>query len=153
MPTAFSPSAHAWRPGPWALQPALALCAALLATATSAQAMDLDAVTQLAKQRATQPYSAMNVRLPPELEAMDYDQVRDIRWRPGRALWRTPNVPSQAPSQAPSPLPAQSPFEAMFFHLGLYQREPVLINEVTPQGTRHIPYRAADFDYGNVREA
>ena len=36
----------------------------------------------------------------------------------------------------------------MFFHLGLYQREPVLINEVSPQGTRHIPYRTADFDYG-----
>ena len=121
MQAAFYPSV---RPSPRAARPVLALCAALLATAASAQTMDLDAITQLAKQRAAQPYSAMNVRLPPELEAMDYDQVRDIRWRPERALWRTPT----GPSQAPSPLPAQSPFEAMFFHLGLYQREQVLIN-------------------------
>ncbi|PIF89334.1 glucans biosynthesis protein [Acidovorax sp. 62] len=141
MQAAFYPSV---RPSTRAARPVLALCAALLATAASAQAMDLDAITQLAKQRAAQPYSAMNVRLPPELEAMDYDQVRDIRWRPERALWRTRTEPSQAPSQ----LPSQLPFEAMFFHLGLYQREPVLINEVSPQGTRHIPYRSADFDYG-----
>jgi glucans biosynthesis protein len=109
-----------------------ALCAGLLAGTAQAQTVDLDHITRLARERAAQPYSAMNVRLPPELEAMNYDQVRDIRWRPERALWRS----------------EQLPFEAMFFHLGLYQREPVLINEIAPQGARHIPYRAQDFDYG-----
>ena len=109
---------------------AVALCAALMAAGVHAQTVDLDHITQLAKQRATQPYSAANGRLPPALAALNYDQVRDIRWRPERALWRA----------------EQLPFEAMFFHLGLYQREPVLINEVSPQGARHIPYRTADFD-------
>ena len=111
---------------------AVALCAALMAAGVHAQTVDLDHITQLAKQRAAQPYSAAHGRLPPALAALNYDQVRDIRWRPERALWRA----------------EQLPFEAMFFHLGLYQREPVLINEVSPQGTRHIPYRTADFDYG-----
>ena len=111
---------------------AVALCAALMAAGVHAQTVDLEHITQLAKQRAAQPYSAAHGRLPPALAALNYDQVRDIRWRPERALWRA----------------EQLPFEAMFFHLGLYQREPVLINEVSPQGTRHIPYRAADFDYG-----
>ena len=36
----------------------------------------------------------------------------------------------------------------MFFHLGKFQTEPVRMNEVTPQGVRHIAYRSADFDYG-----
>jgi glucans biosynthesis protein len=36
----------------------------------------------------------------------------------------------------------------MFFHLGKFQTEPVLINEVTPDGVRHIRYRSVDFDYG-----
>ena len=40
------------------------------------------------------------------------------------------------------------PFELMFFHLGKFQTEPVRINEVTPQGARHIPYDTGDFDYG-----
>ncbi len=124
-------SSFSLRPRRAALR-AVALCSALLGSAAQAQTVDLDHITQLARQRAAQPYSAINVRLPPALEAMNYDQVRDIRWRPDRALWRA----------------EQLPFEAMFFHLGLYQREPVLINEVTAQGTRHIPYRSADFDYG-----
>ena len=40
------------------------------------------------------------------------------------------------------------PFELMFFHLGKFQTEAVRINEVTPQGVRHIAYNSADFNYG-----
>jgi len=36
----------------------------------------------------------------------------------------------------------------MFFHLGKFQTESVRINEITPAGVRHIPYKSADFDYG-----
>jgi glucans biosynthesis protein len=36
----------------------------------------------------------------------------------------------------------------MFFHLGKFQTESVRINEVTPQGVRHNPYKSADFNYG-----
>jgi glucans biosynthesis protein len=32
--------------------------------------------------------TALPGRLPPELAALSYDQARDIRWRPERALWR-----------------------------------------------------------------
>ena len=67
---------------------AVALCAALMALGVHAQTVDLDHITQLAKQRAAQPYSAADGRLPPALAALNYDQVRDIRWRPDRALWR-----------------------------------------------------------------
>lgn len=86
----------------------------------------------MARERAEKPYRASGDKLPADLARLNYDQVRDIRWRPDRALWRAEKLP----------------FEAMFFHLGLYQKEPVLINEVTPQGARHLGYSRADFDYG-----
>lgn len=112
------------------------LGAALLTSAaqaqTSAQGFDFESVTQIARERAQKPYQASSDKLPADLSKLNYDQVRDIRWRPERALWRKDSLA----------------FEAMFFHLGLYQTAPVLINEVTPQGTRHIRYNRADFDYG-----
>ncbi|HTH11625.1 MAG TPA: glucan biosynthesis protein, partial [Acidovorax sp.] len=113
-------------------QPAVWLAAALVAGAAQAQGFDFDSVTRLARERAEKPYRAASDKLPADLAKLNYDQVRDIRWRPDRALWRAEKLP----------------FEAMFFHLGLYQKEPVLINEVTPQGARHISYSRADFDYG-----
>src|SRR3989344_5318058 len=113
-------------------QAAIALAATLLAGAAQAQSFDFDSVTRIARERAEKPYRASSDKPPADLAKLNYDQVRDIRWRPDRALWRAEKLP----------------FEAMFFHLGLYQKEPVLINEVTPQGARHIGYSRADFDYG-----
>ncbi|KRD27400.1 glucan biosynthesis protein D [Acidovorax sp. Root267] len=110
----------------------MALATALLAGAAQAQSFDFDSVTRMARERSEKPYRTSSDKLPADLAKLNYDQVRDIRWRPDRALWRAEKLP----------------FEAMFFHLGLYQKEPVLINEVTPQGARHIGYSRADFDYG-----
>lgn len=129
MYAVFSTFSHAARR---TAGPAIALAASLLAGATSAQGFDFESVTRLARDSANQPYRAVSDKLPADLAKLNYDQVRDIRWRPDRALWRADKLP----------------FEAMFFHLGLYQTEPVLINEVTPQGARHIGYSRADFDYG-----
>jgi glucans biosynthesis protein len=89
-------------------------------------------VARIAQQRAQQPYKPASDSLPADLAALDYDGYRDIRWRPARALWRD----------------AQLPFEAMFFHRGLYQREPVRIHEITPQGARALPYDRRDYDFG-----
>mgnify|MGYP006147148381 FL=1 len=118
------------------LRAAVVLATTLLTGVAQAQtpgpAFDFDTVTRIARERAEKPYQAASDTLPADLAKLDYDQVRDIRWRPDRALWRADKLP----------------FEAMFFHLGLYQKEPVLINEVTPQGARHIGYSRADFDYG-----
>ena len=110
----------------------MALAATVLAGAAQAQSFDFDNLTRMASERAAKPYRAASDKLPADLAKLNYDQVRDIRWRPDRALWRTDKLP----------------FEAMFFHLGLYQTEPVLINEITPQGVRHLSYSRADFDYG-----
>jgi periplasmic glucans biosynthesis protein len=114
----------------WALAFAGVLLVALPASAGTA--FGFDEVAARAERQARSPYKAAGVKAPAELQALNYDQYRDIRFRPDHALWRAENLP----------------FELMFFHLGKFQKESVLINEVTPKGVRHIPYDSADFNYG-----
>jgi|SRR5665213_1234433 len=97
-----------------------------------ARAFGFDDVAAQALRQAHEPYRSVSHKPPAELQALNYDQYRDIRFRPDHALWRAEKLP----------------FEVMFFHLGKFQTEPVLINEVTPQGVRHIAYKSADFNYG-----
>jgi glucans biosynthesis protein len=109
----------------------LALALFVLHSAPAA-AFGFEDVAARARSLAAQPYKPISRQPPAELRALTYDQYRDIRFRPDRALWRSD----------------PSPFEVMFFHLGKFQTEPVLINEVDGDRVRHVPYRAADFDYG-----
>jgi len=107
-------------------------CSLAVLQANVAGAFDFDDVAKQAELQAQRPYRSENRKPPAELQALSYDQYRDIRFRPDHALWR----------------PEKLPFELMFFHLGKFQTEPVRINEVTSRGARHIRYRSADFDYG-----
>ena len=97
-----------------------------------AHAFGFDDVAARAEKQAKAAYRATSRKPPAELQALTYDQYRDIRFRPDHALWRPENLP----------------FELMFFHLGKFQTDPVRINEVTARGVRHIPYATADFNYG-----
>lgn len=95
-------------------------------------AFDFEDVAAQARSQARKPYRGESRKPPAELQALTYDQYRDIRFRPDHALWHADDLP----------------FELMFFHLGKFQTEPVRINEVTAQGVRHVRYRSSDFDYG-----
>ncbi len=111
----------------------------MLATAALPQlacAFGLEDVARIAAERASQPFQSAPISVPQALRAptLTYDQYRDIRFRPARALWR-----------------GESDFEAMYFHLGLYQTEPVILNQITADGVHHIHYQPADFDYGKNR--
>ncbi|HSV81274.1 MAG TPA: glucan biosynthesis protein, partial [Ramlibacter sp.] len=100
--------------------------------AAQTPAFGFEDVARIAQQRAGTPTPAEGAPLPAQLQALDYDGYRDIRFRPARALWRD----------------AALPFEVQFFHRGLYQREPVRVHEVTPQGARPLPYASGDYDFG-----
>ncbi|WP_313314851.1 glucan biosynthesis protein G [Pulveribacter sp.] len=115
----------------------LAAAAVLLACAAGpAAAFDFEDLTRLARERAAQPFKAADAALPTELARLDYDGLRDIRWRPERALWRDQGLP----------------YEVMFFHRGALQPQPVLVNEVAPDGSvRHIGYDRSAFDFGANR--
>ncbi len=70
--------------------------------------------------------------MPDSLAKLNYDQYRDIRFRPDQALWRN-----------------QALFEVQFFHRGFTFQRRVNISEVAPDGTLHpIAYNSADFDFG-----
>lgn len=107
---------------------------AISARPAAAQAMSFgfEDVARIAQQRAQEPHGPADSVLPAELQSLDYDGYRDIRFRPARSLWRE----------------AQLPFEAQFFHRGLYQRAPVRLHEITPEGARAIAYDGADYDFG-----
>ena len=108
---------------------------ALLVTiflAADAAAFGLDDVAARAEKLAAAPFQKANASLPKAVKALNYDQYRDIRFRPERALWRN----------------AKLPFEIMFFHRGSFYEEPVTIHEVAPGGRREIPFDADAFDYG-----
>jgi glucans biosynthesis protein len=120
-------------PWSWTRRLAVAGCWLLLASAAVAQAFGLEQVAELARQRAAQPWQAPASELPPDLAALDYDGLRDIRFRTDRALWRDAGLP----------------FEAMLFHRGRYHPQPVRVHEVLDNGeVRPVPWRAGDYDYG-----
>jgi glucans biosynthesis protein len=105
---------------------------ALASAAQAVSAIGFEDVAARAQALAQSPHKPVASTVPPQLKALSYDQYRDIRFKPERALWRG----------------EPRPFEAMFFHLGPLQSEPVLVNEITPQGVRHLPFDRSAFDYG-----
>lgn len=115
---------------------ATGLIAAPLLAWAPAHAFDWDQLAHLAQVRASEPWRESSDKLPEPLASITYDQLRDIRFRPERSTWRAQNLP----------------FEAQYFHLGLYQTQPVRIHELQPDGqVRHLPYRADDFHFGANR--
>jgi len=131
------------------LQPLLTLVVAALAVHAAAQPaprpaapestvatparFDFDTLSERARSLAQSPWAEPAASLPAGLAALDYDGLRDIRFRPAHALWRDAGLP----------------FEGMFFHRGKYAPQPVRVHEILPDGgVRPIAYQRADFDYG-----
>src|SRR5688572_32030441 len=103
----------------------------LALAAQAAWAFDFDDVARRARDIAASPFKRAPA-LPKELQGLDYDRYRDIRYRPERFLWRE----------------AKLPFELAFFHQGLYFDQPVRIHEVSAEGVREIRFDPEAFDYG-----
>jgi periplasmic glucans biosynthesis protein len=110
----------------------LLLLASVGPTPSYAQAFGLDDVAARAAKLAASPYQKPSATLPKAIKALGYDQFRDIRFRPERALWRDTKLP----------------FELMFFHRGWFYEEPVKIHEISGDGVREIAFDADAFDYG-----
>jgi periplasmic glucans biosynthesis protein len=97
-----------------------------------ASAFDLEDVAAMAQKLAQQPYRDPKGAVPDWLLKITYDQWRDIRFRPDRALWRDQGLP----------------FQVQFFHPGLYYDRTVAINVVDEQGSHPVPFSPDRFDYG-----
>jgi len=104
----------------------------LLLIPAHARAFGLEDVAQAAQNLAASPYQDP-VKVPDWLLGISYDQWRDIRFRPDRALW----------------LDRKLPFTVQFFHPGLFYDRSVRIHEVTPSGVIPVAFSPDQFDYGH----
>jgi glucans biosynthesis protein len=113
------------------LFPALVVMLVALAPGVSG-AFGFGDVEKRARELAVKPYVKPGFSLPRELKELNYDQVRDIRYHPSKALWRKEGLP----------------FEVQFFHLGRFFDLPVRLHEIVGGQVREIEFDPADFDYG-----
>ncbi|MBI5129788.1 MAG: glucan biosynthesis protein G [Rhodopseudomonas palustris] len=103
--------------------------------ADKSQPFDPSVVRQLARDLAAKPYQAPDGKLPSPLSDLDYDAYRAIRFNPERALWRGDHLP----------------FQVQFFHRGFLYANRINIYEVTGGQAKPVPYRAADFSFGDTQ--
>ncbi|MGB2817832.1 MAG: glucan biosynthesis protein G [Burkholderiaceae bacterium] len=108
------------------------LAVALLVFVRSAAAFGLEDVDRIAKDLASRPPPKAAFTLPKALKDLSYDQTRDIRFNPDRALWRTDKLP----------------FEVQFFHLGGYFDQPVRVHEIVGNEVREVVFDPNSFNYG-----
>jgi len=92
-------------------------------------------VVRRAREMAAVPYEQQPIQLPEQLQRLDFDQWRDIRFRAERAFFA--NTPSR--------------YRMHLFHLGFLFTRPVTINTVRDGLATPIPYAANLFDYGKTR--
>ena len=119
----------------WPLVLGITLAAVLLvdlASAERASAFGIEDVAKRAKRLAAQPYREPDRSQPQWLREITYDQWRDIRFRPERALFLDKNLP----------------FTVQFFHPGFHFDRLVRVNIVTNQGVAPVPFAPDMFDYG-----
>jgi glucans biosynthesis protein len=108
----------------------------LLAHAAASFAFGFEDVAMRARRLAEMPYQKPDVNLPKELANMNYDEFRDIRYRPDKFVWRD----------------AQLPFELAFFHRGFHFQQPVRIYEIVEGGAvREFRFNPQLFNYGKNR--
>lgn len=97
-------------------------------------AFDIELVKQRARALAAKRFDDGRERLPHDLKALSYDQYREIRFRPERALWRGDGL-----------------FQVQFFHRGYIFDRPVRINLLDEGGPRPVASPAGLFDVGGNR--
>jgi len=95
-------------------------------------AFSFQSVVQEAKKLAEKPYKSPKGEVPDTLLTDNYDQWRNIRFKPDRSLWRKEGLP----------------FTLQFFHPGLYYDRTVVLHTITPRGeVKSIPFSKDLFTY------
>lgn len=95
---------------------------------------DAQTVRAMARDLASRPHRAPDTTLPGPLRSLGYDQYRDIRYDPQRALWRDPGLPVQLQA----------------FHRGFLYTSRVDLFEVADGRARPVTYSPDLFSFGNA---
>eukprot|EP01037_Dinobryon_pediforme_P007559 gene7559-7621_t len=96
-------------------------------------AFGFEDVIRRARELASVNFAAPAPRLPESLQNLSYDDWRDIRFKPEKALFSSKD----------------SPFRLQLFHLGHLYKQPVVINLIRDGIAAPIPYTNSLFDYGH----
>jgi glucans biosynthesis protein len=92
----------------------------------------MEILTDRARAMAKEPFQNPLGSIPEFLLELNYDQWRDIRFKPEKSLWRVEKLP----------------FEVQFFHPGFYYNIPVIVNIVSPSQLETVSFSSDFFDYG-----
>ena len=117
-------------PGIWLLLVILLLWSR---ASIAAAGFELDQVAAKAQELAKEPFKDVRGTVPKWLLDLNYDQWRDIRFRPEKSLWQDTK---------------QQRFTVQFFHPGLFYDRVIAINVVDGRGVRQVPFSPSQFDYG-----
>ncbi len=110
---------------------ALGSLVAMEAAGSSSNEDLYDTITDRAERLADEPYNDAAPTIPPALAELDYDQYRQIRFRPEDAIWHD-----------------QGLFEVQLFHPGFLYDRPVTLNLVDPDGdVQPLPFETSHFRY------
>jgi periplasmic glucans biosynthesis protein len=86
-------------------------------------------VVQKAAELSKQPFAVQNQKLSPEIQNLDYDLYRRIRFLPEHSVW------------------PDAPYRLGFFHPGYYYKRRVLFVEIEKDRLRDIPFSPEYFYY------
>jgi glucans biosynthesis protein len=106
--------------------------AAAVGTPEEAVAFDPGVLRRMARELAQKPYQAPDGKLPEPLSHLTYDQYRDFRFDPQRALWRDQGLL----------------FTLQLFHRGFLYTNRVDLYEVVDGAARAIHYSPDLFTFG-----
>lgn len=116
---------------------AVVLCGALSASgAIEKLEVTYDHVDKLAAARAAAIYREPDRELPKGLRELDYNQMRNLRFKPEQALWRN------------EPLP----FQMHLFHRTPTARDAVAVREFSATHVQTIPFIRDFFEYGEISD-
>jgi periplasmic glucans biosynthesis protein len=116
-------------------QSAIAARAVEMNAVAKASPFSFEELEQRASALARTPFVDTNGLLPREIDKLEYDAWRDIRFRPEHAI----------------PLDGANAFRLETFHLGFLYRRPIKINLISEGVASPVLYSPNFFDYGRVR--
>jgi len=103
--------------------------------AWSDEPFNLKNVQEIAQKLSQTPYQNTTPPLPKEIDNLDYDAMRDIRWKEEFTLWKDKNLP----------------FQAKFSQRSGYLRDRMTFYTIGPDGVKPFPYSSNYFDFGRTK--
>ena len=95
----------------------------------------LSNVQEIAQKLSQSPYQDTSPPLPKEIDNLDYDAMRDIRWKEEFTLWKDKNLP----------------FQAKFSQRSGYLRNKITIYTISPDGVKPFLYSPNYFNFGRTK--